>query len=497
MFTSLIDALASQSETIGNKLFIVDQTKKNEKKQTYGEFKRSVIRVANQFNALGLGLGDRGVIISENSMEYLQAHFGIIAAGGISVPVEPDVSILTLKKIIDDCSPKLLITSEKVYTWLKEAVDQYRFPKFVLSESCGTPSHKGTFDFRPDTNDIAAVMYTTGTTGNPKGVIIRHKNLLETQSNIFQFLNYSDDDREVITLPITHSFGLGHIYSNLLSGGFVILHDGLTKIGRVFKSISTYQATGFPTTPMGVSLLLDRYERVFCEAASSLRFMVVNSAPLSPYLTKRMQMALPKNQIYVYYGLTEASRSTFINLSEKGEKFYQSVGKPFKNVKIRLDKSSDSEFGEILIRGPHVTSGYWNNDQLTKKEIIGGWLRTHDIGSIDEYGYLYIKGRLNDTINVGGYKFHPNEVEVLLKELPGVKDVVLQKFDGDLNTQYRLIAFIEKEPKVQISLPDVTRHCRKKLEHYKIPKEIQFVNQFPRSSTGKIKRGEINCYITD
>jgi long-chain acyl-CoA synthetase len=302
-----------------------------------------------------------------------------------------------------------------------------------------------------------------------------------------------------VILPLSHNFGLGHVYCNLLSGGAVYTENGLARVGRVLKTIDAWGATGFPGTPLGFGMLIDKFGPVLAQRCRRLRFVVINSAPLPPERTAQLRELLPQTEIMVYYGLTEASRSTFASLSRLGPDKYRSVGRPLRDVQIRLrpleggtEGSGAAGEGEVLIAGPTVTSGYWEDQEATQAALDDGWLRTGDLGRFDEQGNLYITGRIKDTINVGGYKVHPAEVEQAITGFPGVESVGVAGVEGLQGlTGEAVVAGIVAAAGQSVDLAALERHCLAALERFKAPTHFVLIDQIPKSDTGKTKRQEL------
>ncbi|WP_309381799.1 class I adenylate-forming enzyme family protein [Cerasicoccus frondis] len=426
---------------------------------TYAELAEQVMRVAAWLGQQGIVPGDRVVLSLPNSVRYVVAFFGVQWAGAVTTPLDPALPESQRVAILERTGAKCVLTAESPW----EAI-------------FATPPKAQSSQREPQ--DLASLMFTTGTTGQPKGVMLTHRNVFAAIHNIVSFLRYGPEDREVITLPLSHNFGLGHVLCNLVSGGAVYLEPGLTRVGRVLKAIELFGATGFPTTPLGVALLLDRYRAVFIERAKGLRFMVVNSAPLPPERTAQLQDALPGVDIHVYYGLTEASRSTFISLTHEGPKRYASVGQPMADVRIDLDES-----GEILIHGPTVTPGYWQDAELTNAALPNGVLHTGDLGRFDDEGFLYIIGRADDIINLGGYKINPRDVERVLELYPGLSEAAVTGGDS-------LCAFYVASEELDSEV--LFKHCRRYLPVHETPQRFQRVAAMPRTDSGKLKRRELH-----
>lgn len=422
----------------------------------YRDLARCAAGVAHALRKAGLVPGDRVCLLLPNSVEFVVAHFGVLSAGGVSVPCEPSIGRANLEAIERDCAPRFVLRPGALEAggWI---------------EPRDEPPDPGC-----QAGDVATLMYTTGTTGRPKGVMLRHENVLAALRNISGFIGYTPEDKEVVALPLSHNFGLGHLYCNLMNGCEVHVEPGLTRIGRLLRKIEAMPATGFPTTPAGIDMLLDRYGAAFASHARALRFVVIDSAPLAPERVVQLRAALPRTRILVYYGLTEASRSTFIDFNAAGPGKYRSVGKPMPGIEMRL-----SDAGEILIRGPTVTPGYWNDPARTAQALREGWLHSGDLGRFDSDGYLEVVGRLEEVVNVGGYKVNPQEVEGVLAQFPGVSAA------GVFGHNRVEAAIVCSTP---VELEDLVRHCRAHLEPYKVPTAIHRVATLPRTETGKLLR---------
>ncbi|WP_189515042.1 class I adenylate-forming enzyme family protein [Cerasicoccus arenae] len=422
---------------------------------TYAELAEQSARVAAWLVGEGIRPGDRVAVHLPNSVRFVVAHFGVQSAGAVSVPLDPALTPPQVAAIIASAEPKCSLDANSSWGEIEAATP------LVSPVNCAA-------------DDLAALMFTTGTTGQPKGVMLTHANIFAALRNIVDFIGYTEQDREVITLPLSHNFGLGHVYCNLLAGGAVYLEPGLARVGRVLKAIKEFGATGFPTTPLGIALLLDRYGEAFAERAQRLRFMVVNSAPLPPERAAQLQALLPQLNVLVYYGLTEASRSTFISLTREGPGRYRSVGRPMKDVDLQLDAD-----GQVLIGGPTVTPGYWRDLAATESALSAGVLHTGDLGRFDADGYLYITGRIDDIINFGGYKINPLAVERVLEQFPGLSECAVVGSDS-------VVAYYVAAS--ELDADALTQYCRGQLQVYETPTQFVRIDHLPRTESGKLKR---------
>jgi len=347
-------------------------------------------------------------------------------------------------------------------------------------------------------SDIAEILYTTGTTGSPKGVVLSHHNVISAISNITKFIGYTNKDHEVITLPLTHSFGLNHVLCNIAAGGSVHIENGLLRLKKVFTALKDNKSTGFPGTPSSFSIILGRYSKNFIEATESLKFIVINSAPLPPTQAKEILKLIPHVKLLVYYGMTEASRATFIKHSLRNEKLLYSVGKASPNVKISIidDKNrflSSDRVGEVVIKAETVMKGYWKNYEETKKIMLdGGWLKTGDLGYLNKNKYLFLVGRIKELINIGGLKVSPIEIEDMYKNCDLIDEfIVVGKADKTGISGEKIIGFVKFCEKKTMSENELIQFAQGKIENYKIPSEFHIVSEIPKSETGKLLREQL------
>lgn len=458
---------------------------------SYSQLWKSIEETTNELSLIGIEPHDRVVFSISNIIEFIILHFSIMNIRAISVPLDTQTPSSNANLIIKSSNPKAIIFDDKFKSKLitdEIKADFYNFNDLVKVIK-NTPEN---IDFhyacKSSPDDISSILFTSGSTGAPKGVILTHKNTLTTISNIVDFCGYKDEDFELVTLPLTHSFGLGQVYSMLFVGGSCYLENGLVRMKRVFKALSKYRVTGFPTTPKGVDLILNNYSDLFKEFKNDLKTIIVNSAPLMPDQTKLLQELLPKTKIYVYYGLTEASRSSFGCLTDMGASLYRSVGRPMNSVKITLTSES-----EILISGPTVSKGYWPNNFFDISNDGFPVIQTGDIGEFDDEGNLFITGRIKDQINIGGFKVDPLEVEKALKEYSKINDVVVS---SRLKNNEEEIVYCLLKADEGITSESITNFLRGKIEHYKFPKEIIFLDKFPEGINGKINRKKIKELIS-
>jgi long-chain acyl-CoA synthetase len=339
-------------------------------------------------------------------------------------------------------------------------------------------------------------MFTSGSTGSPKGVMLSHGNILAAATNINAFIGNGADDREVLTLPLSHSFGLGRLRCNLLAGGTTILVPGLTYPALTLQALAGHAATGLAFVPAGAALMLRLGEK-FAAAASHLRYVEIGSAQMEIQLKRELMRVLPRTRLCMHYGLTEASRSAFIEF-HADQDHLASVGKPTPNVEIRIVDAVGRDVpagstGLIQVRGGTTMAGYWQDPARTRSTLVGdGWLRTGDLGCFDAQGYLYFKGRDDDLINVGGRKVYPLTVENAANGIDGVDECAcVAGVDPEGLLGEVPVLYVVPRPESDLTESMLLGRLRAVLAPYAMPRRIHLVETLPKTDSGKIRRAAL------
>lgn len=439
-------------------------------------------RFASALADRGVAPGDRVVLTFPNSVDYVCAYLGSHLLGATVALVDYRSLPAHIDFVRRDLDARLWVSPAERPDY--SGVSDHLLFSPDLDSGDELPDGR----LCPPTDAPALVMYTSGTTGTPKGVRLSHANLQHTLHSIAQWAHIGEDERELTTLSLTHLFGLAHLHVHWTLGGTVIIEESLRDLTRVLDRMARWHATSFPGTPAGMALLLDRFPDAFRAAAADLRYIIVNSAPMDPAITARLLELLPNVRCYMYYGLTEASRSTFIHYNAHPDRL-ATVGRATPGAEVRVgtaERPLINEPGEILVRGPHVTDGYWGLDP--EPFFDRGWLRTGDLGVLGNDGFLTWVGRVKEQINVDGLKISPAEVENALRQHPEVADCAVVGAPDPLTGQ-SVVGFVvlRGEPTARLEA-DLRRFCKPHLELYKIPRRIRFVSEIPRTDSGKVKR---------
>jgi long-chain acyl-CoA synthetase len=469
------------AERLPDKVFLVGA---DNVAHTYSAVLRRSQRFASLLSSRGIKAGDRIILTFPNSAEYLTAYLGVLMLGCTAVPVDFRARPQHLDYVRADTEAVLWVTS-KLRPEYELLPGQLIFPG---EEDLDGYPEQPTSELCPNTNPLALIMFTSGATGIPKGVCLSHANLQHTIRSITSWAHVEESDRELTSLSLTHLFGLAHCHIYWTLGGTLFLEERLKDIPRLMRRIDANDITSFPGTPGGFKLILDQFADLFARRARRLKYIIVNSAPMERAYIQKLLDILPNTRLYMYYGLTEASRSSYICFNDHRDKL-TTVGRATPGVDICVGTPSlpvTNEMGEIHIRGPHVTKGYLGIDSAPFFE--NGWFKTGDLGVMDSDGFLTWRGRLKEQINVDGLKLTPAEVESVLEQHRRVRDVAVVGAP-DPHTGECVVAFVvtDGEPTKALET-ELRKYCKAQLEIYKVPARVVFVDSIPRTDTGKVQR---------
>jgi len=450
----------------------------------------------------GLQRGDRVIVYLDNSAEAVISIFGTLLAGGAFSVVNPSVKLNKFMYIVGDSEPRFIITSAHRAASLLESEKAALLPKIIGVDGKGD----GLVSFtdivaneRPAPPvgsvdlDLAAIIYTSGSTGDPKGVALTHRNMVTAAKSITTYLENVADDIVLSVLPLSFDYGLYQVLMTLLFSGTLILEKKFGYPFQLLQLIDRYGVTGLPCVPtmMAILLQLEKTDRV---NLTSVRYISNTGAALPPAFVPRLKKLFPKVRIYSMYGLTECKRVSYLPPDLIDEK-PDSVGIPMPNTEVFVDTGGnlterDAE-GELVVRGSNVMQGYWRDNAATGRVLKPGrfpWekvLFTGDLFRIDEDGFLYFRGRMDDIIKSRGERISPKEIENVLYELQDIVEVrVIPVPDAILGNAIKVE--IVKKPDSGITEKEVMQHCRDNLEELMLPKYIEFVDHLAKSDAGKI-----------
>ena len=501
---------------------------------TYGELDQLSLRFAAWLQESGLEKGDRVALMMPNILQYPVALFGILRAGMVAVNVNPLYTERELEHQMKDSGARAIVILENfahtleqviartplehvvttavgdMYPALKRYVTNFvvrRVKKMVPAFSIdGAISFRealsrgaGAGFRRPEINlsDLAFLQYTGGTTGVAKGAMLSHSNMTHNISQSTAWLGGKLGDEPVVAitaLPLYHIFSLeGNCLGLMKLGGLNVLITNPRDATAFVKEMAKYPFTYFT----GVNTLFNALLNTpgFADLDfSHLRITIGGGMAVQEAVARKWQ-EVTGNPLIQAYGLTETSPAAVINPFVDNPEFNGSIGLPISSTEVGIfdDDGNElgvGEIGEICIRGPQVMEGYWNHPEETAKVMMdGGWLRTGDIGRIDERGFVFIQDRKKDMILVSGFNVYPNEIEDVVAQLDGVIEVAAVGKPDEKSGEVVKLFVVRKDD--SLTAADVIAHCRKSLTGYKIPKEVVFREALPKTNVGKILRREL------
>lgn len=457
--------------------------KSGKKSATYLQLCQRVLGARDYFvNQLMLNAGDTIVLAAGKQIEFVYAYFGAHLAGLKVVPVDPATNPDRVDFIIKQTGASLLVG----FDYIDNNIRTIGLKEFEeLASEFSVPSF-------PDGNQIADILFTTGTTGKPKGVTLTYDNEAAAARNINEFIGNTGNDIELLALPVSHSFGLGRVRCCLYQGATLILLGSFANVKKLYRTIEEENVTGFTMVPASWRYLKKLTGNKLGDFREQLRYIEMGSAFFSKEEKDELAGILPDTRVCMHYGLTEASRSAFMEFHQDASHM-DSVGKasPHTEIKILDENGVECEAGnegEICIKGEHVTHGYL--DLPVGDSFFGDYFRTGDWGYKTEDGYVYLISRKKELINVGGKKVSPIEVEEQLFKIPGVEDCACIGVPDDNEVLGEVVkAFIVKEKGSEITFADIDEQLTGKLESYKIPVCYEWIDAIPKTQNGKIQRG--------
>lgn len=469
------EIIYQHSLTSPDKIAIVS----GELKVSYAELWYRIRQAAAWFDAKGWDQNSRIVISASKNIDFIYTYFGAHLAGMICVPIDPETSTNRLKRIMECASPSAIIGELR-------NKDVYEVTPF--SEVKGAVERANGF---PKDTDWADLLFTTGTTGLPKGVMLSFSNQLAAANNINAFIDNRTEDVELLALPISHSFGLGRLRCTLVKGATLVLLGSFASMKKFFGEIERCNVTGFGMVPASWAYIVKMSGDRIARYASQLKYIEIGSAFMPKVEKQKLMTWLPNTRICMHYGLTEASRSTFVNF-HTDEEHLDSIGKSSPNTTVAIfDETGNSvqlgQEGELCVKGKHVCSGYWGVDENTfKGDFYGDYFKTGDWGYMDHSGYIYLKSRKKEIINVGGKKVSPIEVEEALNSIVGIEESacigVYDEVMGEVVKAFIVGSLTKADDE------SIKKEMLSLVENYKVPVYIEHVDLIPKTESGKIQR---------
>lgn len=480
------------------------------RRQSFLELSQRVARLAGALRQLGVARGDRVAVLALNSDRYVETALAVWWAGAVLNPVNTRWNAAEIIYTLKDCEVGVLLVDDAFAAMAQDLhagvpclrttihMGRQATPPGLQDYETLLAQAQPVEDARCDASALAAILYTGGTTGFPKGVMLSHRNLWSSMVGRTAEIPNPSNFVTLLIAPMFHVAGLGRLIGQTIVGGTCVTLPAF-QVESVLRTIQDEQITDLVMVPSMIQMMVD--DPCFPKfRLGSLQRIVWGAAPIALPLLERALDALPGVEFIHAYGMTETSASVSVNgtcntVEARRSGLIRSAGRAGYATEVRIADEQGQEVprgasGEILVRGPIVMMGYWNRPEETQTALRDGWLRTGDGGTMDQAGYIYVIDRIKDMIITGGENVYPAEVEGVLGSHPAVATSAVIGVPSDKWGEAVHAVVVLREG-MQVSEQELRDHCRRQLGGYKCPKSIEFRTAMPLSAAGKVLKSEL------
>jgi acyl-CoA synthetase (AMP-forming)/AMP-acid ligase II len=443
------------------------------------------------------------VILSlPNCFEYVTALLAIWNLNAIAVPMANESLAHEIHRLFYFTESNLILHAGQYAEDLSDAKSWVNVNRVLSWDVYSTqrslnPGESGILEGEtpPGADATALIIFTSGTTGDPKGVELTHRNLISNCRSVIEYLGLTRNDRIYQVLPFYYSYGNSVLLTHLMVGGSVQIGKPIAFAGKVLEELKMYPCTGFSGVPSTYGFLLR--QPGFSAAKTKLRYLTEAGGKMSEDLTVRLREKFPKTEIFIMYGQTEAAARLTYLPPDKLDQKPGSAGIALSGVELRI-AGNDGHFlpageeGEVLARGDSIMRGYWKNPAATQKVLRDGWLYTGDLGYLDTDGFLFLTGRKSQMIKSGGHRIHPIEIEEVIMQLDDVIEAAVVGVSDDLLGEAIVVYVVSNLDEKKIK-QQIMRHCKMQLPVFKQPKKVVPLKNLPKTSSGKVKKHELTA----
>lgn len=481
------------------------------KRITFGELADRVNRLANALADLGVGAGDRVAVMQVNCNEHLESYFATAKLDAIFVPINFRARAEELSFMLNDSGVKAIILGQRYQDMLRSIKPELTTLEIQITmeapgegflfydELLEKASNEERFP-TADGDDVTIVMFTAGTTGTPKGVMLSHNSFSSYIMANVEPVDIELSEKNILTVPLHHIAGVQAVMAAIYGGRTIVLQRQFDE-EEWMKLVQEEKVNRAMMVPTMLKRLMDKPTFKDYDL-SSLQVITYGAAPMPLEVIKKAILEFPTTRFINAFGQTETA-STITMLPpdahdiHEGDPDYEvkmkrlgSIGKPLPDVEVRIvdEDGKDvtvGENGEIVARGDRLMKGYWNRDEATKETLRGGWLYTGDLGYWDDEGYIFLSGRAKDFLKRGGEMIAPEEVEQIIMSHPAVDEAAIIGIP-DVEWGERVRAIVVKKPGMELTAEEVIEHCRPRMAGFKRPEDVIFIDELPRNPMGKV-----------
>ena len=501
--------------------------------RTYREIEEQANALAHLLSRLGVRTGDRVALCIENSPAYIVTYYAILKAGAITVAVNTENTAADVGYIVRDCGARFFVTNQRQFAKIGPAlagggpVERVLLWSPVHGGAEAKPearqavgSGAGTEAGRPEEDppvvplpgsleglsrrapgrrvtehDVASIVYTSGSTGQPRGAVLSHLNIISNVRSIVAYLGLTSADRIMVVLPFHYIYGKSLLNTHFAVGGSVVIDNRFVYPAAVLQTMREQSVTGFAGVPSTFTILLNR-ALLKGQEFPSLRYVTQAGGAMAPAVQKEVAIAFAPARLFIMYGATEASaRLSYLDPADLPRK-WGSIGKGIPGVDLFVADENGrplapGQEGEIVARGPNIMQGYWGRPEETRRVLRNGLYFTGDIGRTDDEGFLFIVGRTWEMIKVGGNRVSAKEIEEALYEHPAVAEAAVIGIPDDLLGEVPKAFLVLKTGAPPCSDEHIKEFLTGRLAPYKIPKFLEFREGLPKNEAGKIQKRQL------
>lgn len=469
--------------------YAVCETRKN---VTYSEYWKNIRKMATVLSDNGIEKGMHVVIRCTQNIDFLVIFTALQYVGALPVPVEKTLGADRMAEIAKAVDASVVIADEELDT-MRVCGNKELVKAMQEAEEAELPL--------PEAGDLSMILFTTGTTGKSKGVVLSHLNDVAIAENVIQGTRMTHENVEVIPMPLNHAFGLRRYQSDIVNGGTVCLMDGMVFVGTLWKLIEKYGVTSMALSPASLGMIFELSNDRIADYKDQLEYIQIGSAPLMEADKQRLIKLMPNLRLYNFYGSSEAGCSCILDFNSEDNK-PGCIGTPTVNSIVHfVDENGNavkdvSEDNPALLAwgGPIVMQGYYKEPQLTEETMTDGYVMTKDLAYLDEAGRCILVGRSDDIVNYGGSKISPAEVEDVARGYEYIAECAYSSRADAITGELPVMLIVAKEGYDQAVFE---AFLADRLESYKLPREYYFTEELPKTFKGTLLRKEIKKIINE